>query len=216
MQLGCGEGRVGFGLCAPFAFLETMDDFVRDLDAATPVVDPQEAKREKERERSRRRYREDPRVKEAQARWKAKNKDKVNATIARWNVANPERCTLNRRKYYIDHKFKLTALRIAARALERGFPEPDFDGDGLRQIYDVQNGACACCKASFDEEASRTNGRRLGTGRGGWSVDRIDSAGPYLKANIALLCLRCNLIKRDGSAEEHAQIAEFMRSRGAK
>lgn len=43
------------------------------------------------------------------------------------------------------------------------------------------------------------------------SVDRIDSAKGYTPDNIAFICFRCNVLKRDGTVEEFEKIIAYMR-----
>ena len=43
------------------------------------------------------------------------------------------------------------------------------------------------------------------------SIDRIDSSKGYVKGNIAVISYRANLIKGNGVAEEHRQIARFIK-----
>lgn len=42
------------------------------------------------------------------------------------------------------------------------------------------------------------------------TVDRIDNDRPYERGNIAIICLRANMLKRDGTADEHRKIARWM------
>lgn len=42
------------------------------------------------------------------------------------------------------------------------------------------------------------------------SLDRIDSSKGYVKGNVAVISLKANILKRDGTAEEHARIAVWM------
>ena len=44
------------------------------------------------------------------------------------------------------------------------------------------------------------------------SFDRIDPKKDYIKGNVAVISMRANRIKNDGTAEEHQKIADFMRS----
>lgn len=48
------------------------------------------------------------------------------------------------------------------------------------------------------------------------SVDRIDNDRPYEKGNIAIISLRANFLKRNGTAEEHRRIADWMDQRSGK
>ncbi len=44
------------------------------------------------------------------------------------------------------------------------------------------------------------------------SFDRINPALGYVKGNVAIISMRANRIKNNGTAEEHQKIADFMRS----
>jgi hypothetical protein len=48
------------------------------------------------------------------------------------------------------------------------------------------------------------------------SLDRIDNTRGYICGNVAVISDRANRIKRDGTAEEHQQIADWMRRQGVK
>lgn len=43
------------------------------------------------------------------------------------------------------------------------------------------------------------------------SFDRIDPTKDYVKNNVAVISMRANRIKNNGTAEEHEKIAEFMK-----
>lgn len=45
------------------------------------------------------------------------------------------------------------------------------------------------------------------------SFDRIDPLKGYVKGNVAIISMRANRIKNNGTAEEHEKIAQFMRQR---
>lgn len=46
------------------------------------------------------------------------------------------------------------------------------------------------------------------------SLDRIDPRKGYVKGNVWIISYRANLIKNDGTAEEHEMIAKAMRESG--
>jgi hypothetical protein len=46
------------------------------------------------------------------------------------------------------------------------------------------------------------------------SLDRIDNGKGYVRGNVAVISLRANQLKRDGTAEEHERIASWMRANG--
>lgn len=44
------------------------------------------------------------------------------------------------------------------------------------------------------------------------SLDRTDNAKGYIPGNVAIISRRANSVKRDGTAEEHQAIADYMRT----
>lgn len=42
-----------------------------------------------------------------------------------------------------------------------------------------------------------------------WSLDRIDNALGYVKGNVVIVSLKANKLKRDATAEELRQLADF-------
>ena len=48
------------------------------------------------------------------------------------------------------------------------------------------------------------------------SLDKIDPKQGYVRGNVAIISYRANVIKKDGTAEEHLKVAEFMERMGVK
>ena len=46
------------------------------------------------------------------------------------------------------------------------------------------------------------------------SIDRIDSSKGYIKANIAVISYKANVLKKDGTSLEHLKVADFMEKMG--
>ena len=121
-----------------------------------------------------------------QAEWRTRNRMQLNRYAAAWTRAHP------RPRW--DHVLDL----LKQRARKRGWAPPDFDAPFLAALFTEQNGRCACCGDGMDPP----------------TIDRTDNTKPYVRANIAFLCMPCNRIKNTGSAGEHERIAKWMRSRG--
>jgi hypothetical protein len=48
------------------------------------------------------------------------------------------------------------------------------------------------------------------------SLDRINSNLGYIKDNITIMCYKANVLKKDGTSEEHLKVAKFMEKMGIK
>lgn len=48
------------------------------------------------------------------------------------------------------------------------------------------------------------------------SLDRLDSGRGYTPDNVFVMSYRANILKKDGTAEEHAKVADFMVAMGVK
>ena len=48
------------------------------------------------------------------------------------------------------------------------------------------------------------------------SIDRINSSLGYIKNNVIIMSYKANVLKKDGTSDEHIKISKFMESRGIK
>lgn len=133
------------------------------------------------------------------------NIDHVRAMSRAWFADN----TVLRKQYKRNQQQIMNSvmLEIKYRAKERHWPVPDFDGTWLLEKANQQGNRCEICSVEMTVAAPG----RPGTNR---SVDRIDNDQPYLKFNIAIVCLHCNRVKNSGTAAEHERIAAWMRTKG--
>lgn len=67
---------------------------------------------------------------------------------------------------------------------------------------------CQCCEIPFRFSPSEKG--RLGPADNSASVDRIDPRGGYVIGNVALLCWRCNNIKRNYSSHDLRIVADWI------
>jgi hypothetical protein len=70
---------------------------------------------------------------------------------------------------------------------------------------------CECCGTPFRLQPDGT-GMKCDASP---SVDKIHPQAGYVQGNVALLCWRCNNLKRDASSAELQTIVDWMRSKGA-
>lgn len=111
------------------------------------------------------------------SRWSMRNRVKVRAYEARWRAANPE---------------KYREIGRRRRALEHGAPGRFTDAD-VRRILEEQGCRCFYCKKVLDK----------------YHVDHkhpLVHGGSNMPENICCACPRCNLRKRDRTAEEFFEV----------
>ena len=75
----------------------------------------------------------------------------------------------------------------------------------LHEVAKTVPTACACCGTPFDITETDRKERKRGP-----SFDRVDSTKGYIKGNVAIICHRCNMIKKDVTAAELRQIASYI------
>lgn len=127
-------------------------------------------------------------------------------------IREQERLRLNRNP--IRYRAQQMRAGMKERALLFGLPFDRF----LFTVTHVEaalrkDPMCECCRSPFQfqfEFAVERKGPRPNSP----SIDRIIPRLGYVKGNVAILCWRCNNLKRDATAEELEKIAAWMRKRG--
>lgn len=135
--------------------------------------------------------------------WRTDPRRKEKRKSAYWR--NPSRARADSLLYHSLHKREdhMAFSRLKQSAKARGIP---FDVS-LDVFVAKRNasGLCPCCGEPFyDGDQSRHPRLR--------SIDRLDSSGTYVESNIVCICYRCNVLKGDGTADEHQQITDWMRN----
>jgi hypothetical protein len=123
-------------------------------------------------------------TKEYTQKYRKKNKDRVNENQRRWQMKNPIRALWYGAK---------------ARAKKAGTP---FSVQW--QDIPTMGAHCPLLGNQFDLHRSGLPNAP--------SLDRIDPKRGYIKGNVWVVGHRANLIKNDGTAEEHEKIARAMRA----
>lgn len=139
------------------------------------------------------------------------SKSKVRQDGLEWS------CRECRALYYQENKhtrsYDLVVSRFHAaknRARKRGVK---FLFNSMAEWYAMKflEDNCQCCGVALTPgegvKAFKDTDRTL---------DRIDSSEPYIVWNCAVLCWRCNNLKKDGTVEEHRRIADWMESEQRK
>lgn len=158
--------------------------------------------------------------------WRAKNPEKIAAADARrpprdpayfkqWLDKNRERNNASARKYRAKNKEKVAAWTKAkaerdpvkyllksakSRALKQGWAfeltASDISIPVVCPVLGIRLERCKSKKAGCSP-----------------SIDRIDSERGYVPGNVAVISLRANRIKNDGTIHEHEQVVAWMKAR---
>jgi len=106
-----------------------------------------------------------------------------------------------RRAYWNTKPAVKMFLGVRSRAKKRGI-EITITADDI-----VIPDNCPCCGQRLEV---RTGPLKQGQVPTSPSLDRIDSRRGYVPDNIAVICWRCNEVKRNASAEELRMVAAWM------
>lgn len=112
-----------------------------------------------------------------------------------------------------DEKIAMRPFRKKARYL-RGTMSVRAKAKGIKMtisnqlLFDLlrKTTACPCCGSdlNFDHHGTGFHARSP-------SIDRLDPLKGYVPENIAVICTRCNILKRDATADELVCVARWMR-----
>lgn len=147
--------------------------------------------------------------------WKRKNSIR-NARIRRERYAVTDGQIEKQREINRQEKFPLKTrcqlmrcgMRARARILKIEFDAKYFTVDRLIQLVGAQK-TCPCCGRLF-------NIRRVREGcpnNDSPSIDRFKPMLGYTRSNVAIICWRCNNLKRDATADELEAVARWMRNK---
>lgn len=152
-----------------------------------------------------------------------------NKYAATWKHKNSERLALIRRKQYIDKygpiqrkkeliRRETYPLRVRAQLLKNGMRERarignfPFDRNILTTDYIMEwikdTPKCPCCGIEIDYGFKDDRKLRPNSP----SIDKIFPKLGYVVGNIALICWRCNNLKRDSTPDELQKIVDWMRT----
>lgn len=153
------------------------------------------------------------------------------AYIRDWKRANKERVSPRRRQLYADKNAPIQAAKRRAlldrapvmaranvmrqgmigRATKLGLPfdREHLTTEWLRAQMDATP-TCPCCRLPFDF-SFKHDGQKSDRSP---SIDRLRPLEGYTVANVALICWRCNNLKRDATVSELEGIVAWMRSVG--
>jgi hypothetical protein len=102
------------------------------------------------------------------------------------------------------NRFKRMVNQALSRAKKSNLP---FDEDLYEHLIKNIPTHCVCCNGVFDYQVD--GHKRLGA-----SLDRIDNNGGYTIANVAVICRRCNDLKKDATADELRLVVAYIERNG--
>lgn len=135
-----------------------------------------------------------------------KKRNKV-AALKRWAVT-----PIKQRAHIL-----LNGMRSRARKHNLEF-DADFFTISCIEEQLINFPHCPCCGKKFRIEipSQRKQQLKSGPANDSPSIDRMDISEGYTKENTALLCWRCNNLKRDATPDELEMVARWMRRKGLK
>lgn len=152
-------------------------------------------------------------------RYRENNKEKIRAQQKAWNVANVEWRRSYNKKYHAAHKDKATernrqpraaCVRLLANARRRCIDrEIEIDISFLEALVYDKPLQCECCGKALNYKGGK--GRSGTSSHDSPSVDRIDVRYGYVRGNVGIICLRCNVLKRDASISDLEKLLSYMK-----
>lgn len=118
-------------------------------------------------------------VKQIQADYYAKHRDRRIKSAIEWTKNNPEKFLETRNKYRVSNEGRFTSIKSAAKVRNIQF---DLTRE---QVFEIINKPCFYCNE---------------TDRKG--IDRIDSDVGYVIGNCVSCCCTCNLMKQSHSQQD--------------
>ena len=149
--------------------------------------------------------------------WVAENPEKIAQAGRKWRAANSEKDAKRHKKYQVENAEKISISKKDYRA-------KNFEGYLLRCCRQTAKDSgldfnlglsdiaipkyCPCCPP---ENRRKLTPELLGCGRkkrilSNPSVDRRNSEKGYIKGNVWIICVGCNMSKRDSSYAQREQI----------
>jgi hypothetical protein len=139
---------------------------------------------------------------ESAKKWRDANPEKRKASVKTWREKNRDKWNESRRNYYERNVINMLFLGARSRAKKKGI---EFNIE-LSDIPEIPI-TCPLLGLPFTK-------RSEGLKDTSPSLDRIDPKKGYIKGNVWIVGYRANLIKNDGTAQEHQKIADAMRKSG--
>lgn len=152
-------------------------------------------------------------IRENKRKYRAVNQAKINERMRQWRHKNRDRerpkylAQVN--KYYSNpvKRMKRLVKEAFRRALRNG-----FESEKKLQEVLMMNPAvtCACCGANLDYSLGHKKGNHWRNYPYSPSLDRIDNRLGYTAKNTRVICLRCNVVKKDSTLHELKTVVAYI------
>lgn len=118
-----------------------------------------------------------------------------------------ERKRKERKPYQARASIMRTGMRLRSRKLNLPFDDNYFTIPFITRWL-IEHTTCPCCGVTLDcnykyDKIKKNNSP---------SIDRIKPEKGYTKDNVAIICWRCNNLKRDATPIELRKVVEWMES----
>ena len=144
--------------------------------------------------------------------WKQRNKNRLapirrKLYAERYGAMQREKERIRKEQYPLRVRGQLlrAGMRDRSRKSGLGFDSTFFTVKYLMELV-ASKPYCECCGKRLDI-SFKSNGSPNNSSP---SMDRVVGSNGYVRGNVALLCWRCNNLKRDATSKELRQIANWM------
>jgi hypothetical protein len=134
----------------------------------------------------------------AARKYRENNKEKTKAATKKWRENNRDKFNSARRNWRSKNLVRCLFLEARSRAKRKGV-EFSIEIDDIPEIGEF----CPIFGDKFPPHDVRKTPFSP-------SIDRIDPKKGYIKGNVWIIGYRANLVKNDGTANEHQKIADAM------
>lgn len=146
--------------------------------------------------------------------WKNLNKDRISERRRHLYAERHAASQALKRRQLLDRaptmaRAKVLRAGMVERSRKLGLP---FEGDVLTTewLFSLLSSQpfCSCCEVPLDYSYKHDGVKKNNSP----SIDRIVPKKGYIETNVALICWRCNNLKRDATASELETIARWIRA----
>ena len=146
------------------------------------------------------------------SRYRYKNKSACIERTKRWRENNREKIAEKRKKYNKENPFQIQSSRLMDKTRHRAKYKKipiDLDFISKPNMLDwlKRQPNCVCCNRVFSIGVKGKPGFKDDSP----SLDRFYPSLGYVPGNVFLICMRCNVLKRDATRQELETVVAWMK-----